>query len=160
MTAKNMCRPRQFITKEWLIERIHIDPMGCWLWQLSTNNDGYARVRIQGKKTMVHRLSYELYNTRIPEGLIVRHSCDTPACCNPAHLLLGTHADNCADRDCRGRQASHIGASNGRAKLVEQDIRLIRIDGRNNQAIADHYGVSRASIRNVKKGITWSHISA
>lgn len=51
-----------------------------------------------------HRLAYMLaHGEDIPAGALVLHGCDVPACCNPAHLRLGTHADNQRDAIQRGR---------------------------------------------------------
>lgn len=74
-----------------------------------TDCDGYGQYQLRdnGKKIRfrLHRLSYEVYNGIIPEGMVVRHTCDNPPCINPKHLLVGTNADNVRDRVSRGRSA-------------------------------------------------------
>ncbi len=83
-----------------------VDKSGdCWLWTAGTNGQygSFGRgTREQGKE-LAHRMAYELTHGSIPKGLFVRHTCDTPLCCNPAHLELGTHVDNMHDMHARGR---------------------------------------------------------
>lgn len=74
------------------------EPMsGCWLWVASTNRCGYGQINMGLRPELAHRVSYEHHVGPIADGLHVLHSCDTPACCNPEHLFLGTHMDNMAD---------------------------------------------------------------
>jgi hypothetical protein len=83
----------------------------CWEWQRTRNNCGYGRVTVQGKKVLVHRLAYELWVGPIPRGLVVRHRCDNPACCNPAHLEVGTRRENTQDMMRRGRWSNGCSTS-------------------------------------------------
>lgn len=75
----------------------------CWLWQGCVNNMGYGQITSNGKTYLVHRVAYEQLAGPIPEGVNALHRCDRPRCWNPAHLFLGTHADNVADKVAKGR---------------------------------------------------------
>jgi len=76
-----------------LIEELSIpEPnSGCWLWLGYANKKGYPRVGYGGKKHMVHRLAWELFNRKkIPDGMFACHRCDVPCCVNPQHIFVGT----------------------------------------------------------------------
>jgi hypothetical protein len=75
----------------------------CWFWIGAVSKNGYgAFIEGRGNVRTAHRVAYELAIGPIPTGQLVRHSCDTPLCMNPLHLLLGTDADNGRDRTERG----------------------------------------------------------
>lgn len=91
------------------------DAESCWLWTGagSRSATGHGNFRWDGRCTSTGRVAYELEHGPIPPGLVVRHDCDTGACCNPHHLRLGTALDNRRDAQSRGRipcgEAHHIG---------------------------------------------------
>lgn len=85
----------------------------CWLWTAATVTPmprsphiKYGVIGLGGRGAGIrraHRVSYELCTGPIPRGLVIRHTCDNTLCVNPAHLILGTQADNVRDMAERGR---------------------------------------------------------
>ncbi len=86
-------------------------PNLCWNWT-STIRDTkrpYGRFELKGETFSAHRVAYFLHNKVDPKELHALHKCDNPRCCNPAHIFLGTNADNVADKVSKGRQARVTG---------------------------------------------------
>jgi hypothetical protein len=153
---------------------------GCWLWTGALSVDGYGRIRVGpeagSKKVGAHRVSYELHKGPIPDGMLVCHKCDVPACVNPDHLWLGTCADNLRDRDAKGRgpvgdrngsrtkpwaRACQVGSRNGYAKLDDDGVRQIRAalaSGERGCDIARRFSVSRPLVTLIKQRKIWSHL--
>ena len=103
-------------------------------------------------------MSYEKAHGPIPKGLIVCHHCDNPACCNPAHLFVGTQADNMRDMVEKGRASCGRGKPN--AKMTDDAAReavRLRRDGLQYKQIGDMFGVSPSVIRQIVAGTAWKH---
>lgn len=66
----------------------------CWLWTARSKQSGYGSFKVKRRMKRAHRFAWEITNGPIPEGLMVCHSCNAKACCNPTHLYLGTMQDN------------------------------------------------------------------
>jgi len=131
-------------------------PSQCWPWKKRTVPFGHGEVKIDGKAMMAHRVAYELAFGGVPDGMLVRHSCDTPSCCNPKHLLTGTHYDNARDRVIRQRGA--IGENAGRAKLTDEKVLAIRASSESREVLAARHGVSIHNITAIRQRKTWKHL--
>jgi hypothetical protein len=88
------------------------------------------------------------------------HICDNPACCNPNHIVLGTHADNQKDKFEKNRQAK--GEKNGFSLLTNEQVlearkkykpRLVTY-----KMLAKEYGVCKDTMQKAIRGINWKHL--
>ena len=75
----------------------------CWEWTKSKHWKGYGVFRREYRNYRAHREAYGAFIGPIPGGLLVCHTCDNPACCNPEHLYLGNNSDNISEAVEKGR---------------------------------------------------------
>jgi hypothetical protein len=83
-------------------------PNKCTEWAGAKDTKGYPLITIyrKGKRTTQHAsraLIEQLLEEKLPDYVIVCHTCDNPECLNPEHLFLGTHQDNAQDMINKGR---------------------------------------------------------
>lgn len=127
---------------------------GCWVCTSHrAAGDGRIRLKRNGRMTPLYRIAYEGRFGGIPDGLVIRHECDNPACFNPDHLTVGTQADNVRDSIDRGRHVS--GERVGTSKLTADQVEAIRVDTRPQRIIAKEYGVGATAIFNIRHGRRW-----
>lgn len=151
------------INRELFMSKILPEPnSGCWLWAAGDNGYGYGVFHIKRKNWAAHRISWQIHNGSIPDGLCVLHKCDVPACVNPDHLFLGTQADNMNDMTKKGRRQmppTAAGVENGNVKLTEMQVRVIHRLAANKAMtqpeIASYFGVVRGTVAKIKGGFSW-----
>lgn len=145
---------------ERLAARTVVRSNGCWEWTGTVIPKGYGQISVAGSHTYVHRLAWMLANgPDIPEGRHVCHRCDNKLCVNPAHLFVGTNAENRADSVAKGRH-SH-GTTHQWAKLDEATVLAIREARRGGltvKELAEKFDVPYKTIDKVVYRASWKHL--
>lgn len=141
----------------------------CWDWTRSTGTSGYGQFMVvAGKLVRAHRVAWALINGPIPDGAVIRHTCDRPICCNPAHLLHGSQADNVRDAVERGRarggSVPRPGELSPTHKISTEQALDIRARRAANTAscaeLAVEYGIHRSQVSRIATGHRWAHLEA
>lgn len=137
----------------------------CWIWvgQMQPPSFKYGRFMLKKRPLFAHRVSWEINNGPIPEGLYVLHSCDNPPCVNPSHLSVGTKKENSRQMVERGRGRHQIyrGEDHPNSKLSEEnisDIRRLASDGMAKKEIGMRFGVSDTMVGYIVRRKSWGHI--
>ena len=146
--------------------RVLRDQSGCWLWTGPLNNKGYGT---HGHHRYAHRIAYSMAHGDIPDGMCVLHRCDNRKCVNPAHLFLGTIADNNTDMTAKRRNAWLLhpelvrrGEEHHMAKLTDvavNEIRLLAAGGWPHRALAKRFLVSKSTVTRAVSGKTWKSLA-
>jgi hypothetical protein len=132
---------------------------GCIEWTGTLTTNGYGQIGNNGKMFQAHRVAYFLATGVDPGKLHVCHKCDNPKCVNADHLFLGTDKEN--RMDCKNKGRTARGESNGRKKINENDVLIIRQlaeQGINQVQIAKLFPISRCQVRNIVLRNSWAHI--
>lgn len=125
----------------------------CWIWRERwRRKGGYGMFVIGRKRCIASRVSYELFNGPITDGLFVCHTCDNPSCVNPKHLWLGTNQDNMIDMTQKGRQDCKLDPK----QVIE--IRKLYDDGCSLVKLCELYNMSSGAIRKLLLRKSWKHV--
>lgn len=141
-------------------------PNGCWTWTASRYTSGYGQFGDNRdgvwKPYGAHRISWEIHQGPIPDGMVVCHTCDIKLCVNPDHLFLGTQAENLADMVAKGRTNGPKGERSGLAKLDTAKVLAIRKllkQGRLTQRqIGAMFDIDNSTVCCINTRKTWTHI--
>lgn len=156
----------------------------CWIWTASKGSNGYGVFSYQcckenrRRSVNAHRLAYLIEHGVQPGSLFVCHQCDVRLCVNPDHLFLGTHSDNMLDASRKGRlplnapvscrfQKGHTlrltvfepGSKHRSSKLTEEQVLAIMKSTQTSPVLALRFGVQKSTIRCVRTGRSWSHLT-
>lgn len=138
---------------------------GCVLFTGAGDADGYGQChstkygRLLGV-TRAHQMAYVIANGPVPEGMVVCHTCDTPACINPKHLFAGTILENNMDKIKKGRSNGPLGERNWSSKLTKEQVLEIRsLQGKKScMDVSKLYNITFSSVCGIWRRVTWRHI--
>jgi len=134
-----------------------VDKTGsCWLWTGLLSDEGYGRFHVNRVGIPAHVYSYELHVGSVPDGMILRHTCDVRRCIRPDHLVPGTQKQNIADAVERGRHVQ--GETHGMTELTEVQVlemrKLFKLKVPA-KVLAAMFKVSRYTVYDIVKRKTW-----
>ena len=123
----------------------------CWPFTGKTNDKNRPWFTCEGKKFLAYRLVYELvHGEGSLEGMFARHKCDNEICCNPRHIIKGTHQDNMNDMKERERH--------GLPHHTVRAIRKLGAVGITHRAIADRFGIARSTVSEIVERKSYQHV--
>jgi len=127
----------------------------CLIWPLSKDKrGGYGYIGISTDRCeRAHVISYLIHKGAIPQGMLVRHTCDNPPCVNPDHLILGTIGDN--NKDAQERRLSRSPPEN---RLLQ--IFLLERWGMTKAAIGRVVNIHESCVHRLLRGQTRPHLRA
>lgn len=141
--------------------RFVAEPNGC-LRCVShrPNSNGRVQVNRYGRLVLVTHLVYEAAYGPLPDGMLLRHTCDNEWCVSLPHLVTGSQMDNVQDMITRGRARKATGERHWKARFTVEDILAIRASQELGVVLADRYQTSPQYISRIRCGTTWRHLNA
>lgn len=152
-----MARPRIPLHRKIEMNSVRIPESGCWIWTGMMSRYGYGRLTLGAKTNLsAHRISYELKNGPIPDGMFALHRCDVKCCVNPDHIFVGTQQENMTDKVTKNRQAK--GESHGMSKLTKEQATEAKFSDAKTSDLAKKFNCSAVMIRQIRSGRYWRHL--
>ena len=149
--------------KELYREEIVILDTGCMILpDRAKDKRGYCFIQnVAGVQDYAHRVAYSVFKydgKKLPAGLSILHSCDFPACCNLAHLRLGTALENAKDRSEHGSKNRGRRTKNTSKEMV-LEIKTALMNGESGYSIAKRLKLTQSVVSDIRRGKTHANIS-
>jgi hypothetical protein len=150
---------RKHSVQEYLASNCEINSKtGCWVWKKCKDKNGYGKACFNSIRIRAHRLSYSTYKGEIQHAEIVCHTCDNPACINPAHLFKGDTKTNVQDKVLKGRQPKGEQITNSKL-TAEQVIRIRKLrETLTLNQLSQLYKVSKSNLSDICNRHIWKHL--
>jgi HNH endonuclease len=167
MTESLSLTPSELARFNSFLDKHDEEHPGCHTWTGATARGGgksgkyrrgpgygiFQATTLQPKTRRAHKLAYEIWVRRVPDGYQVQHRCNNPLCCNPDHLILGTPRQNSRYMVETGRAPT--GMRHGKAKLTTEQVQRIfeLCEARQPYSVvADKFNISEGHVRNIHRG--------
>lgn len=159
---KTCVNPNHLISRDRLFMTLFIrdGSTGCWEWT-GAIKEGYGIFSVNHKDKLAHRLMYEKYKGKIPQGMNICHTCDNPKCVNPEHLWVGSQAENVADMMKKRRGLKSFGSNHHFSTITDEIAREIKTKLRDGMTIKQVHmilGASYRVVQHIHAETTWRHI--
>lgn len=119
---------------------------------------GVFRLNHPRRQEYAHRIALVLHSGKqIPDGLYALHRCDTQLCIEGTHLYAGTQRQNMADYRAAG--GNFVRTAKLTPAKVRRIRRLMRRMPTSDKVLAEHFGVSRPTITNIRNGKIWKNVT-
>jgi hypothetical protein len=148
------------VVPQWLEAHARAQTDDCIPWPFGKTKGGYGTLMVQGHRTTAHREMCKLVHGEPPAPTLdAAHSCGRRDCCNPRHIRWATRAENASDKVAHGTATR--GVRNYQTTITEDQAREIisRLGQKSPAAIARELGVSRAVVKSISAGCSWTWLS-
>ena len=136
-------------------------PNACWTWTAGHGTQGQPIIRRGcGRPMMSAAIAvYETKYSALPPGHNPFLICYQPVFINPRHMIAATQAEIVMLLALSGRH--YHGERHHAAKLTEEKVRQVRDlihAGASQRMVADTYGISPRTVRDVATRHTWKDV--
>lgn len=161
------------------------EPEKCWPWRtLKLGTFWWRDEAGQKQHQTTPRLAFRISRggIDIEPGLVIAHSCDWPACCNPGHVSDKSQQANSLEMAERGlhpymksglfrytrknwwsKGRNGPGEGHANAKLTDGVINAVRVryaaGGIRQVDLAAEFGISQTHVSRIVRGESWSHLA-
>ena len=136
-------------------------PNACWTWTGAHSTPGTPIIRRGGGRPMMSAAIavYEIEYGPLSPGHKAFRVCYQSGCMNPRHMIAATQAEIVMLLALSGRH--YHGERHHAAKLNAEKVRQVRDlihAGASQQMVADTYGISPRTVRDVATRHTWQDV--
>ena len=150
-------------------EKIHalcIEDGDCLVWTRSCCNH-HPAMRIDNKTVLVRRVLWTELHGGIPEGGVLRMTCNTHKCVHQDHMELTSYKKIAVQLGAIGVMSGPVRSAaiartkrKTQAKLTEEAVRDIRSSEETTIVLAARHGVSQAHVSKIRKHKAWRDFSS
>jgi hypothetical protein len=128
----------------------------CWLWLGSVTDQGYGRFKAGNKIHMARRYAWREQGRRDPGALTISTRCSNKLCVR--HLYTRTRAEIMASvtRRCASGEDSHLDRVTSKQVLLMR--KLYAKGSVTQRALAERFGISTSTVKNILARRSWKHI--